>query len=89
MANPVFVDCPADQWTKVATNVTTGQVWRSNLSPVYLMTYRMTTLAAPTDQDEGVQVFTDNNSIPISATSGIDVYVWPIDRAGRVRVDIP
>ncbi|KPK96021.1 hypothetical protein AMJ80_02455 [bacterium SM23_31] len=92
MADPVYVDCPADAWTKVATGITTGQLWRKKLGPVYLQTYRMTTNPAnpaPTDQEDGVQIFTANNNIPISATAPIDVYIFPVGAAGRVRVDIP
>lgn len=89
MANPIIVACSADTWTKVATNVTTGQVHIKNTRPVvYLHTYRMTGDAAPAagDSSEGVQF--DGPSTPISAAAAIDVYIMPRDVAGSVRVDV-
>lgn len=90
MADPVFVDCLADQWTKVATNVTSGQIHKWNPQPQeYLHTYRATGGAAPTDKAEGVRIFIgDNISESISASAGIDVYLYPITENGRVRVDV-
>lgn len=89
MADPAFIDCPADQWTKVATNVVTGQIWRANSSPnKYLQTYRDTGEAAPTLSSEGMPAFNDEGVVQISALMGIDVYIYPMGRAGRVRVDL-
>lgn len=89
MANPVFVDCPADEWTKVATDVTTGQIWKANTTPAYLQTYKLTGEAAPSDRGEGMKLFSDdNNSEEISSSEPIDVYVFPVGAIGRVRVDI-
>lgn len=88
MANPAIVACPEGEWTKVATNVTSGQVHVKDTQPgVYLQTYRTTADPAPTLASEGVAL--DWPSIPIQATSGIDVYIWPIGAAGSVRVDTP
>lgn len=88
-SNPLLVDCPANQWTKVATNVVTGQVWRMTSAPSkYLQTYRVTADPAPTDKSEGVGAFADVEKEIISASSAIDVYLYPVDAAGRVRVDI-
>lgn len=33
MANPVLIDCPEGQWTKVATNVTSGIIHVTSESP--------------------------------------------------------
>lgn len=88
MADPVIVACPADAWTKVATNVTSGQVHIKNYNPAnYLQTYRDTGGTAPTDPEEGVQV--SGQSIPIAATAGIDVYIMAQGAVGSVRVDLP
>lgn len=89
MANPAIVACPVNVWTKVATNVTTGQVHIKDTRPgVYLHTYRMTGGAAPTagDPSEGVQF--DGPSTPIAAAAAIDVYIMPRNSAGAVRVDV-
>lgn len=86
MANPVLVDCPEGQWTKVATNVTTGVVHIVSEAPAkYTQTYRDTTGTAPTTLDEAVAF---KEELVISASAGIDVYIWPIGAAGKVRVDL-
>lgn len=88
MANPVIVPCPAGEWTKVATNVTSGQIHIKDTRPgVYLQTYRTSGEAAPTVQAEGVAIV--GPSVPVQATAGIDVYIWPVGAAGSVRVDAP
>lgn len=89
MADPVIVACPVDVWTKVATNVTSGQIHIKDSKPgMYLQTYRMTGNAAPAagNPAEGVQI--DGASTPIEATAGIDVYIMPRGAAGSVRVDV-
>lgn len=87
MADPVIVACPADVWTKVATDVTTGQVHLKDTRPgMYLQTYRATGGATPTGVAEGVQIV--EPSIPIEATTGIDAYVMAVGAAGSVRVDL-
>lgn len=89
MPAPVFVNCPADVWTKVTTAVTTGQLWKAQSTATYLQTYRLTGETAPTDSSEGVKLFSDNqNSEEISSSDPIDVYVFAIGSAGRVRVDL-
>jgi hypothetical protein len=90
MSNPNFVNCPANTWTKVATNVITGQVWRDKTTVKYLHTYRETGDAAPTDRAEGMPIFVQEESDheSISAVSGIDVYIYAIGEDGRVRVDV-
>jgi len=89
MSDPVFVDCPAGEWTEVATNVTSGTIWKT-IKGQYLSTYKMTGGGAPTTQDEGVPIFRaeEPDYEAISATAGIDVYIWPVGSAGRVRVDV-
>lgn len=86
MANPLLVACPAGQWTKVATDVTRGQLHTMITTPMYLHTYRTTGLAAPTLQTEGVPITTISADISFSA--GVDVYIWCIGAAGSVRVDL-
>ena len=87
MANPVVVACPADDWTIVATNVTTGVVHIISLKPdKYLQTYRDTAQPAPPDNaSDGVPFDTP---LQISAAAGIDVYIRPLNKAGSVRVDL-
>ena len=48
MANPVFVDCPANTWKKVATNVTLGSIHKISVEPkLYFQTYKNTGEAPP------------------------------------------
>ena len=88
MHNPVFVDCPADQWTKVATAVKKGQLWKANTTTNYLQTYKLTGEAAPIDSCEGMKLFADGKDYDkIEASKPIDVHVFAVGAAGRVRVD--
>jgi hypothetical protein len=86
MADPAITACPAGQWTKVATNVTTGQIHKRITIPMYLSTYRDSGGGAPTLQTEGVPITT--NSADISFSAGADVYIWCIGSDGSVRVDL-
>lgn len=90
MANPVIIDCTKDVWTKVATDVVTGQVHKKSEVPqLYLHTYRLTGETAPALKTEGVEIFIHENlSENISALAGIDVYIMPIGEDGKVRVDL-
>ena len=92
MPNPVFVDCPEGQYTKIATGVTSGIVWRVNGNVEYLYTYRLTTEAAPTLLSDAVRIFKDDdesdNQVSISASASIDIYIWCAGGPGRVRVDV-
>jgi hypothetical protein len=90
MGNPVLVACAKDSWTKVATNVQTGFIQQVSGAPNgYLQTYRDTGDAAPTLETQGVVAFEKDITEPISATAGIDVYIWAHRAAGSVRVDTP
>ncbi|MGW8256931.1 MAG: hypothetical protein ACWGMZ_05550 [Thermoguttaceae bacterium] len=87
MANPVFVDCPANAWTLVAANITSGQLWRANTRPRYYQTYRMAGDPAPVDISEGSTMFVEADNEIISSSDAIDVYIFAKRRDGRVRVD--
>ena len=90
MANPVFVTCAKNVWTKVATNVQTGFVHKvGGASNGYLHAYRDTGDAAPTLETEGVDAFENSITESILATAGIDVYIFSQKAAGKVRVDLP
>ena len=89
MPNPAIIPCPADAWTKVATNVTTGQIHRLSVAlGNYLQTYRLTGEAAPSVISEGVSAFVGGQSEVISNTEAIDIYIYPVRAAGSVRVDL-
>ncbi len=90
MSNPVFVDCPVNVWTKVATNVVVGQIWRVTTVAKYLSTYRTTGDTAPTLQSEGTPIFVkgEPDHEIIEANTGIDIYIFAVRKAGRVRVDV-
>ena len=91
MADPVIVDCPAGEWTKVGTDIENAIL---NLHPnfheaSYIYTYRMTAEDAPLAADrplEGVPIFDNRAPHPITAKAGegIDCYVWCEGNAGRV-----
>lgn len=90
MATPTFVDLPADTWTKIATNVTSGQVHLVNNSPNVIRSAYVQPSggAAPTTVAEGVPVFQDGTSESIQFSVGADVYLRPEGVASRVRVDV-
>lgn len=87
MANPVIVHCTADSWTKVATNVRTGNIFITDRTPdAYYQTYKMTGEAPPSGIASGA-VF-DPSGMTIDASTAIDVYIWPQGNNGEVRVDL-
>jgi hypothetical protein len=92
MANPEFKDLPKDVFTKItpAGGVTTGQVHRiEKLPKKYLQTYKLTGETAPAnDPALGVPLFQQGISEQISSSAAIDVYIMPIGKDGRVRVDV-
>ena len=86
MADPVVVPCPADVWTLVATNQTTGLIHILKTEPhLYLQTYRDTGGAAPTDKVGAVPF---EKVLQISASAGIDVYVMAVKKAGSIRAGL-
>jgi len=91
MADPVFIDIPEGVWTLVAENVVTGLLWKQkNRNTRMIQVFRDTGGAAPTLQSEGVEAFTDGDNKPeiISSSRRIDVYLWSIGGASRVRADL-
>lgn len=89
MPNPVFVSCPKNVWTKVATNVNVGFIHRVDITPYkYLQTYRLTSESAPILRSDGVVAFEHDSIEKISSTAEIDVYIYPINDDGRVRADL-
>jgi hypothetical protein len=87
-SNPVLIDCPKGEWTKVATDVVNGflRLDQATDPEDVLQTHRLTGGAAPTLSKEGRQF--SQKDLPIIATEGIDVYVWPLVRAISLRVDL-
>ena len=89
MQNPIFVTCVKEVWTKVATAVTEGQLWKDSSAPaLYLHTYRLTGAEAPTLRSEGVAIFLRSINEEIKASASIDIYIYTVAKTGRVRVDI-
>jgi hypothetical protein len=84
-ADPTTISLTADTWTKVATDVTHGQVWVVTQNTKYVHTYRLTGGAAPTDLTDAVVL---SIMAEIGASVGIDVYVRAIGVAGSVRVTL-
>ena len=91
MADPVFVNCVENEWTKVATNITTGQIHKAKEAPFsYLHTYRMTGEDDPSGgAEEGIKIFIDDSiSEVISFSAAVDLYIYPTKADGMVRVDL-
>lgn len=90
MANPVLIVCTENAWTKVATNVTSGQIHDKASRAVYFQTYRTTGDPAPlnTDLTDAVPIFNEDKSVVIANSTAIDVYIHCIGEDGRVRVDL-
>lgn len=88
MADPAVVACPKDVWTKVASAVTTGQIWILNTKPnVYRQTYRVAGNPAPVGSVPEEKAF-QGEVMQISAGVAIDVYLFPVGKDGSVRVDL-
>lgn len=92
MADPVLVDCPEGAFTKVATDVTVGEIYQMirDEGP-YLYSYRETGEAAPTDKSEAVPIFLGENNIVLEIwerSAGIDIYIWCDSTPGQVRLDV-
>lgn len=89
MSNPVFVDCPANTWTKVAENVTSGHIYKKLEEPYeYLYIRRDAGAAHPTTRNEGIIIFIDDPHENFGAKVESDIYIYPINADGRVMVDI-
>lgn len=90
MANPVYpVPCPKGVYTKIATNVLTGNIYRMKTNVGYFQTTRLTGTAAPTARNEAVEMFVEfPNREPINNSEAIDVYVWCDNDDGILRVDV-
>ena len=89
MANPILVDIIKDEWNLVAPGVTIGQISIiSNTAAQILTTYRMAGDPAPETQGpiEGVPM--SRKSIEIMSNDPIDVYLYPQEANGKVRLDI-
>lgn len=91
MANPDVQILTKDIWTKIATNVTTGNVYNMSATTNYLQTFRLTDEAAPINNDDAVRAFTNRNDNlwdNISSSDPIDVYLKPLEQDGKIRLDI-
>jgi len=88
MANPVLIPVPANTWTKVADNVTEGIISIKQWQPSrYYQTYVDTGDPAPSgDQNYSTSVVTNSPEIVITATAGIDVYMFCYQYDGEVVV---
>ena len=86
-AIPIEVACPANQWQILATNVLTGTIHKLSVSPnVYRMVTRPTGGASPTDDTGAWLTFDGSNSVAISDTAPIDVYIKSVKVDGKVSV---
>ena len=94
MADPQYFDCPADEWTKVATNVTKGTVLirdnnetSANEQPRFLQLSLDSpgTPPADGDPDKGVELLYPGQEV--KASVGKDVFVYPEMYPGKIRFD--
>jgi hypothetical protein len=88
--NPQKIEIPANVWTPVATNVTSGLItikqWQASR---YYQTYRVTGDPAPTgDQNEDTSTVTTGQEISIAATESVDVYMYCLDFDGEVVLSL-
>lgn len=86
MANPALIVCTKDTWIKVASAVTSGMVRKITKGVSYLHTYRVASDPTPSNITDAVKFLGD--SIPISASAAIDVWIYAQGAAGKVRVDL-
>ena len=88
MANPVFFDLTKDTWTLVASSVTRGQVSIiGNKPPQFMATYRVAgDVNVPVLVEDGIPM--SRNSVQIESKDPIDVYIFPQNTDGRIRLDI-
>jgi hypothetical protein len=88
MSASAEIPCPADTWTKVATNVTSATIHKlSNAPNVYKQTYVDNGAAAPANDDNAVLAFGDCDSFIFSEATLSDVYIKAVRVAGSVRTD--
>lgn len=87
MANPILVDIVKNEWNLVVERATVGQISIiSNKAAQILTTYRAAGDPAPDEPVEGVPM--SRKSIEIISNEPIDVYLYPQEADGRVRVDL-
>lgn len=80
MADPAVISCPVNTWTKVATNVSQGYVWKKQHQQlVWVWTQKDTGNPAPTDLTKAV--YFTGECAKIDSSVGIDVYMYPISKA--------
>jgi len=87
MADPSLVTLTANTWVKVATNVTAGIIQNRLTDNQVYHTYRMTGNTAPIGTAEGILWNTDLDLV-IKSDYGIDVYLYSVGVAGKVRVNV-
>lgn len=92
MADPVIVACAANAWTKAATAVQSGFIHlQDGVDQIWYQTYKDTGEAPPADLATA-QIFGKDTKSglteDIGASVPIDVYVYPTQKAGSVRVDL-
>lgn len=94
MSNPLPVACAKGSYTKVATNISSGFLWRvkADASLAYYYTYKLTGQAAPTLLSDAVRIFRDDmgsyNVLELTFKELVDVYIWCTGEAGEVRADV-
>lgn len=88
MPNPVIVQCPADTWTLIGSDVRGTLLHRiGSQATNYVWTYREVGDDPPTTADEGKSLFDKDDNFELPKSKGFDFYVYPHKKAGSVRLD--
>lgn len=85
MASSIEVRFPKDQWYKVTTAVSNGNISKIEDSAVYRYTYVATGAEAPPEDKRGV-AWTEKTLIIDSISGSIDVYIKATNKDGIVEV---
>ena len=101
MADPVIESINEWVWVKVATNVSSGIIYRVVPTIKYYQTQRLTGAGAPaaltigTIPDEAIRMFGESTKFIIEPSAPSDIYVMCAnsdadadDDVGKVRVDL-
>lgn len=89
MSNPVIVSCSQNSWKLVAQNTTKGIIKRhfESIGLLFFETYKMTGESVPSDLSTA-SIWGFDEDILINSEDPIDVYVYAINKSGKVKVEL-
>lgn len=87
MADPELKILPANEWSIIAQSITAGVIHRVSSTPqAYYTFYKAKGGSAPVGLNIGERRLTDSERI--SSKSQIDVYIYPLNAEGIIRIDL-